>query len=255
VNGDAPRRLAGVVGPSIAAMIVLAVLLGLGKWQLDRKVWKEGLIATLQQRLAAAPAQLPPPERWGGLDPAQGEYRRVQFTAEFVPDQEALVFTSGSAFRPDVAGPGYWVFAPARLVGGGVVVVDRGFVPEGRQDRATRAAGEVAGPVEMVGVTRWPESSSWFMPPADPGHNLWFARDPAAIAGAKGWGEVAPFFIELESPVPPGGLPLPGPLKVNLPDDHLQYAMTWFGLAAVVLVSFAFWARSRWQEGSASSTS
>jgi surfeit locus 1 family protein len=242
------RRVAGLMGPGIATLILLALLVGLGKWQLDRKVWKEDLIATLQQRLASSSSALPPPQRWSTLDPAQDEYRRVQFAAELVPDQEALVFTSGSAFRPDVSGSGYWVFAPARLPGGGVVVVDRGFVPEGRQDKATRAAGEVAGRVDMVGVMRWREPQSWFMPQADPAHNLWFVRDPGAIAGAKGWGEVAPFYIELESPAPPGGLPLPGPLKVNLPDDHLQYAMTWFGLAAVVAVSFAFWARTRWQE-------
>ena len=81
----------------------------------------------------------------------------MQFRAAVVPGEEALVFTSGSAFRPDVSGSGYWVFAPARLADGGVVVVDRGFVPEGRQDKATRAAGEVPAEVEMVGVMRWPE--------------------------------------------------------------------------------------------------
>jgi surfeit locus 1 family protein len=242
-------RPAGVVGAGIAALILLAGLISLGVWQLERRVWKEALIATLEQRLATAPSGLPPPQRWGALDPAQDEYRRVAFTAELLPGEEALVFTSGSAFRPDVSGSGYWAFAPARLPGGGLVVVDRGFVPEGRQDKATRTAGAGGGRVDMVGVMRWPEQPSWFMPPADPGHNLWFVRDPNAIARAKDWGEVAPFFIELESPVPPGGLPLPGPLKVNLPDDHLQYAMTWFGLAAVVAVSFAFWLRGRWQEG------
>jgi surfeit locus 1 family protein len=257
VSGGAQprRRIAGLVGPGIAALILLAVLVGLGKWQLDRKVWKEDLIATLEQRLAAAPTALPPPPSWPTLDPAREEYRRVRFAAEVEPDQEALVFTSGSTFRPDVSGSGYWAFAPARLPGGGTVVVDRGFVPEGRQNKATRAAGEVAGRLDMVGVMRWPETQSWFMPQADPAHNLWFVRDPGAIAGAKNWGEVAPFFIELESPVPPGGLPLPGPLQVNLPDDHLQYAMTWFGLAAVLLVSFAVWARGRWREGRASSVS
>jgi surfeit locus 1 family protein len=227
---------------------VLAGLVGLGNWQLERKAWKEGLIDTLRQRLGAAPFELPPPQRWPGLNAADDEYRRVQFAAELLPDEEALVFTSGSAFRPDVSGPGYWVFAPVRLPGGGVVVVDRGFVPEGRQDKATRAAGEAGGRVDMVGVMRWPEATGWFMPQADLGHNLWFVRDPQAIARAKNWGEVAPFFIELESPVPPGGLPAPGPLKVNLPDDHLQYAMTWYGLAAVLVVTFAFWLRSRWQE-------
>jgi cytochrome oxidase assembly protein ShyY1 len=95
-----------VVGPAIAALIVFAGLVGLGFWQLDRKAWKEALIATLGQQLAAAPAELPPPERWPSLDPAADEYRRVRFAAEILPNEEALVYTSGSAFRPDVTGPG-----------------------------------------------------------------------------------------------------------------------------------------------------
>ena len=248
MNGPQARRRAGVVGPGLAALIMLVGLLALGNWQLERKAWKEDLIDTLGQRLAGAPVDLPPPQSWAGLTQAADEFRRVRFAARLVPDEEALVFTSGSAFRPDVSGSGYWVFAPARLADGALIVVDRGFVPEGRQGRATRAAGAVDGVIDMVGVMRWPEDSSWFMPAADPGHNLWFVRDPKAIAQAKNWGMVAPFFIELESPPPPGGLPLPGPLKVNLPDDHLQYAMTWFGLAAVLAVCFAFWLRSRWRE-------
>jgi surfeit locus 1 family protein len=240
-----------VLGPAIAALILLAGLLALGNWQLDRRVWKEGLIATLGQRLAAPPVALPPAQSWASLDQAKDEFRRVRFRAALVPGEEALVFTSGSAFRPDVSGAGYWVFAPARLGDGGMVVVDRGFVPEGRQDKASRAGGEVDGSVEMVGVMRWPEPPAWFMPQPDPGHNLWFVRDPGAIARTKNWGEVAPFFIELESPVPPGGLPFPGPLRIELPNDHLQYAMTWFGLAGVLVVCFVFWLRSRWRETAA----
>ena len=248
-GGPQPRRLpAGVVGPVIAALIVFAGLIALGNWQLERKVWKEGLIDTLGQRLAATPSALPPPEVWPRLAPAADEFRRVRFSAQLLPGEEALVFTSGSAFRPDVTGSGYWVFAPARLAGGGLVVVNRGFVPEGRQDKATRAAGEVGGVLDMVGVMRWPEAPGWFTPQPEPAHKLWFVRDPLAIAQAMHWGEVAPFFIELESPQPPGGLPLPGPLKVELPDDHLQYALTWFGLAGVLAVSFAFWLRTRWRE-------
>jgi surfeit locus 1 family protein len=249
-GGDAsrgPRTSAAV--PAILMLIVLAGLIGLGNWQLDRKVWKEALIAKLTQRLAAAPSELPPPQRWTNLNPAEDEFRRVRFMAEFVPGEEALVFTSGSAFRPDVSGPGYWVFAPARLPGGGLVVVNRGFVPEGRQDPAARAAGEAGAPLDMVGVMRWPESPGWFTPESDPVHNLWFLRDQHLIAGAKNWGEAAPFFIDLEGPQPPGGLPRPGPLQVNLPDNHLQYAMTWYGLAAVLAIAFAFWLRSRWREG------
>ena len=258
MNGRAQPRLspAGVVAPAIAALILFAGLVALGNWQLDRKVWKEALIDTMDQRLAAAPSGLPPPALWSSLTQAQDEYRRVRFSAQFLPDAEALVFTSGSAFRPDVSGPGYWVFAPARLAGGGLVVVNRGFVPEGRREVTTRAAGDVGvAAVDMVGAMRWPEAPNWFTPPAEPAHNLWFVRDPSAMAQAKHWGEVAPFFVELESPPPPGGLPQPGPLRVNLPDDHLQYALTWYGLAAVLAVSFAVWLRGRWREAGAPSGS
>jgi surfeit locus 1 family protein len=79
----------------------------------------------------------------------------------------------------------------------------------------------------------------------DPARNVWFTRDPAGIAAAKGWGEVAPFYIELESPQPPGGLPRAGPLTVNLRNEHLQYAITWYGLALVVAVMFVYWVRGR----------
>jgi surfeit locus 1 family protein len=257
VNGRAqPRRSpAGVVVPAIAALVLFAGLVALGNWQLDRKVWKEALIDTLDRRLAAAPSALPPPELWSGLTPAEDEYRRVRFSGKLLPAAQALVFTSGSAFRPDVSGAGYWVFAPARLAGGGLVAINRGFVPEGRQDVATRVADEAGAVVDMVGVMRWPEAPNWFTPPAEPAHNLWFVRDQLAMAEARHWGEVAPFFIELESPLPPGGLPQPGPLRVNLPDDHLQYALTWYGLAAVVAVSFAVWLRGRWREAGAPSVS
>jgi surfeit locus 1 family protein len=223
----------------------LATFVGLGTWQLQRKAWKEGLIDTLEVRLAAAPVDLPPRARWSTLDPAADEFRRVKFAATVGLEEEALVYASGSAFRPDVTAPGYWVFAPARLPGGGTVVVNRGFVPEGRQDPASRAAGATSGPHEMVGVLRWPEAAGWFAPSHDTARNLWFVRDPLAIAAAKGWTDVAPFFVELESPQPAGGLPQPGPLKVRLRNEHLGYAITWYGLAVVVVVMLAFWLYAR----------
>jgi surfeit locus 1 family protein len=246
MNGSAARTLrSGVLAPSLFALIMVAVLIGLGKWQLDRKVWKEGLIDALTQRLAAMPSELPPLTRWASLDPAADEFRRVRFAAELVPGARALVFTSGSPLRPDVSGPGYWVFALARLRAGGQIVIDRGFVPEGRQDPATLAAGEANGLIDMVGFMRWPEAPRWFTPQPDPAHNLWFLRDHRRMADAKNWGEVAPFYIDLESPQPPGGLPRAGPLEVHLPDDHLQYAITWFALAAAVAITFGFWLRGR----------
>jgi surfeit locus 1 family protein len=231
-------------GLLVPVIIAFALLVGLGIWQIQRKAWKENLIAALTEQLAATPQALPPESAWPSLNQAADEYRRVTFRAEFDNSKEALVFASAAGFRPDVTEPGYWVFTPARLADGGIVEVNRGFVPEGRKDPKSRTEGEISSPVDIVGVMRWPDARHWFTPNDDPTHNLWFSRDPAAIATAKGIvaGSVAPFFVEQETPVPPGGLPQPGKLVVSLPDNHLQYALTWFGLAAVLAGVFVTWA-------------
>jgi len=234
-----PRTWRGLLVPAVLAF---AALIGLGCWQIERKAWKEGLIATLTERLAAPPQVLPPVGAWARLERDRDEYRRVTFTAEFDNGKEALVFAAATGFRPDVSEPGDWVFTPARLVGGGIIMVNRGFVPDNRRDPATRSLGELTGRHEIVGTMRWPDDRHWFTPNDDPAHNLWFTRDPAAIAAAKGIGAVAPFYVEQEAPTPPGGLPQPGRLAISLPDNHLQYALTWFGLAAVLAGVFVSWA-------------
>jgi surfeit locus 1 family protein len=242
------RRRRGLVVPGLFALAGIALLVGLGIWQLERKAWKEALIDAITRRLTAAPAPLPPPERWASLDQARDEFLRVAFRAEFENDREALVYASGAALRADVSGPGYWVFTPARLAGGALVVVNRGFVPDAKSDAASRAAGRIAGPVDIVGAMRWPERPGWFTPAGEPARNLWFARDQLAIAAAKGWGNVAPFYVEQEAPPAPGGLPLPGKLVVNLPNNHLQYALTWFALAVALVGVFGAFARAQWRE-------
>ena len=224
------RARRGLIEPTVFALAGIAILVGLGIWQLDRKVWKENLIATVTARLNGTPQDLPPPATWSKLAAADGEYRRVAFSAEFLPGEEALVYSAGSAFRPDVKEPGYWVFAPARLAGGSVVIVDRGYVPPDRKDPASRPPPP-RGIVDIVGVMRWPETRGLFTPADDPQHNVWYLRDPESMAEAHKWQAAAPFYIEQEAPVPDGGLPKPGKLVVNLPDNHLQYAITWFGLA------------------------
>jgi len=248
VSADAPqaprRRLRTLLGLLVPAAVVFAALIALGTWQLQRKAWKEELIATLTERLAAPPAALPAPSTWPALKRDDTEYRRVAFTATFDDGKEALVYAAASAFRPDVSGPGYWVFTPARLADGGMVMVNRGFVPQDRADPATRPGGHVAGPIAITGTLRWPDARSFFAPSDEPAHNLWFLRDPAAIAAAKGLSDIAPFYVEQETPVPPGGLPQPGKLEVRLRNEHLQYVVTWYGLALVLVVVLAAWARS-----------
>jgi surfeit locus 1 family protein len=244
VNAQAEPRRRGFALFAFFVLAALGVLVALGTWQLERLSWKEGLIAELESKLSAKPTDLPPRERWPQLSAAADEFRRVAFPAEFL-DQEALVYSAGSALRPDASGPGYWVFSPAQLTGGSLVVINRGFVPEGKQDPKTRPQGQPQGVVEVVGAMRWPESRGTFTPNDDPEKNLWFARDPAGMAAAKGWGTIAPFYVDQEAPAAPGGLPKVGPLKASLPNNHLQYAVTWYGLALVTLISALLFLRAR----------
>ena len=127
------------------------------------------------------------------------------------------------------------------------MVVNRGFVPEGRQVRtATRTAGGSGSTI--VGAMRWPEPRQLLLSGRMiPRRDLWFVRDHRAIAAAKGVGRGCAVLVELEAPQPPGGLPRAGALKVSLRNEHLQYAITWYGLAVVVAVMFAFWLRGRRQ--------
>ena len=130
-------------------------------WDLaDSAQGVEGGVDRFADRAARrAPIALPSPATWPSLDPATDEYRRVTFSAEFDHAKEALVFAAASAFRPDVSGPGYWVFTPARLADGSLLIVNRGFVPEGRQDPKSRPDGQISGAVEIVGAMRWPDGA------------------------------------------------------------------------------------------------
>ena len=235
------KRRSTVLDATMFALVGIVILCGLGVWQLDRKMWKEDLIARLNARLSRAPQDLPPRASWPQLHQDGEEFRRVVFPAEFLDGEEALVYTAGSPLRPDVKGPGYWVFAPVRLAGGSIVLVNRGFVPPDHKDPAERSEGTPHGIVDVVGVMRWPEARGTFTPADDPKKNIWFLRDSKSIADIKKWATAAPFYIDQEEPVPAGGWPKPGKLEVQLPDNHLQYAITWFGLALALAGVYVVW--------------
>jgi cytochrome oxidase assembly protein ShyY1 len=242
-------RRRGIAGLGIFTLLTLALLIGLGVWQLQRRVEKHALIAQLTERLAAAPGALPSSAQWSTLTPARDEFRRVRFSATYEQRPDAMVYSSGSAIRDDVSGPGTWAFLPARLPGGETVVINTGFVQNTMQDRGQQdraVARLVTGaPVMLTGYIRFPESPGALTPRESIAKRLWFTRDHLAIAPALGWGRVAPFYIDLESPAPEGGIPKPGPLEVHLKDDHLQYAITWFDLAGAVVIAFGIWLRGQ----------
>jgi cytochrome oxidase assembly protein ShyY1 len=245
----APARRRGVAGFGIFTLVMVAVFVGLGVWQLQRRVEKHVLIAQLTERLAVAPVPLPPPAQWSALTPDHDEFRRVSFTATYESRLDAMVYSSGSSVRDDISGPGTWAFIPARLPTGETVAVNAGFVPNTMQDRnrQDRAVAQLITnkPVMLTGYIRFPVAAGLLLPAVEHAKRLWFTRDHLAMAQALGWDQVAPFYIDLEQPVPPSGIPKPGPLQVHLKDDHLQYAITWFGLAGAVVIALGVWLRGK----------
>ena len=239
-------------GFGVFTIVMVAVFIGLGVWQLQRRNEKHALIAALTERLAEAPGPLPLPAQWRTLSPERDEFRRVRFTATYQAAPDAMVYSSGSAVREDISGPGTWAFLPARLPTGETVVINAGFVQNTMQDRSLQdravprlVTGE---PVTLTGYIRFPETAGLLTPAENLAKRMWFTRDHLAMARSLGWGEVAPFYIDLEQPAPASGIPKPGALEVHLKDDHLQYALTWFALAGVVVIAFAVWLRGQTRE-------
>jgi surfeit locus 1 family protein len=237
----------GTITFFIFTLVMVAAFAGLGIWQLQRRVEKHALIAALTERLATEPGSLPSSSQWRALAPASDEFRRVQLVATYETLPDAMVYSSGSAVREDVSGPGTWAFLPARLPSGETVVINTGFVPNTMQERAREDQAVkplvTGAEVTLTGYLRFPEAAGVLTPAEDTSKRLWFTRDHLAMARALGWGAVAPFYIDLESPVPDSGVPKPGPLTVHLKDDHLQYAITWFALAGAVVIAFGVWLR------------
>jgi len=248
-----PATRRSVAGFGVFTLLMVTLCVGLGLWQLQRRVEKHALIAALTERLAALPGPLPSPAQWSALTPASDEFRRVSFAATYEPRPDAMVYSSGSAVRDDVSGPGTWAFMPARLPDGATVVINAGFVQNTMQDRpqqdraVTRlVTGE---PVTLTGYLRFPETAGALTPPENIAKRLWFTRDHQVMARALGWAEagrpVAPFYVDLEAPAPASGTPKPGPLQVHLKDDHMQYAITWFALACAMVIAFGVWMRGQ----------
>jgi cytochrome oxidase assembly protein ShyY1 len=248
-----PLRQRGVAGFGVFTLLMVALFVGLGVWQLQRRVEKHALIAALTERLAAPPGALPSPAQWNALTPASDEFRRVSFTAAYQPLADAMVYSSGSAVREDISGPGAWAFLPARLPAGETVVINAGFVQNTMQDRRQQDRAikplVTGAAVTLTGYLRFPEAAGMLTPAENAAKRLWFTRDHLAMARTLGWGEVAPFYIDLELPVPASGVPKPGPLEVHLKDDHMQYAITWFGLAGAVIIAFGLWLRAQRRTG------
>lgn len=212
------------------------ILLCLGTWQLERLKWKEGLIAAREAGLHSAPVGLP-----ADLAAARPlEFHPVAVVGEFLHMHELYLHTQSP--RGD---PGFDVVTPLRLADGAVLLVDRGFVPIDRQAPATREAGDVVGQQRITGLLRLPSigKPGTFTPDNDPARNSWFYVDIAAMAKAAGLERALPFYIDADATPNPGGLPQGGQTLPELPNNHLQYAITWYALAVALIAIYIRFAR------------
>lgn len=231
--------------PALITGLSLVVLIGLGGWQWQRRADKSALIATIHERIRLAPQPFPDRATWGTLDGAALAYRPVTLTGTFDHSREAHVFFSLSKPVGGVSGPGYLILTPLMLSDGGSVLVNRGFVPAARKTPDTRKDGQSEGTTTVTGLVRLPEARGAFSAADTPDKNVYFVRDPVAIAKGLGLAAVAPLMVDLQAPLPPGGVPVPSVTQVDIPNNHLQYALTWWSLAAALTVIFVVFARRR----------
>lgn len=238
--------------PTIMVVLALPILVGLGFWQLERLAWKEGLITAITERTKAEPVDVGAFfDGLAGKPLEAGEYTRVTARGRFLHDKELYLYAPSPT-----QGPGFQVVTPFVLAGTErVLLVNRGFVPEGLRDPAARAEGQVASETAVTGLVRAPASKGGFTPDNDAKANLWFWRDfdrmiAAAFADGVMPQKTIPLFIDAEAAAP-GGWPKGGATELKLPNRHLEYALTWFGLAAALAAIYAMYAMGRLRQHTA----
>jgi surfeit locus 1 family protein len=227
-------RFRPLFGPTLWFLLGFAVLAGLGVWQIQRLGEKEALIASIETGMRAAPVPLADVLR----DPASAEYRHVRVSGRFLHESELYLFARGP-----MGAVGVDIVTPLIQADGQTVLVDRGFVPDALRDPKSRAAGQLAGDITLTGVLRRSQLPGMFTPAPNSQTRLWFVRDVPKMAAALGV-TVPPVLIEADATPNPGGWPLGGRTQTDIPNDHLQYAMTWFGLALALLAIYLLYHKS-----------
>lgn len=217
----------------ILAAILFAGFCGLGYWQVERRAWKLDLIERVDARVHGDALAAPARDDWKDVSRARDEYRKVSVTGTYRNDLETQVYTATDY------GAGYWVMTPLMRDDGTIIMINRGFVPTERRAPDTRPDGMVNQEVTVTGLLRINEPVGTFMRDNVPAEERWYSRDVHAMATKRGLNadDVAPYFIDGDGADTPAKLPLGGLTKINFPNNHLTYALTWFGLAVLTLVA------------------
>jgi surfeit locus 1 family protein len=222
--------------PTLFTAPAVLLLLALGFWQVERLFWKQDLIAQRQAAVAASPVAAP-----HSLEEARGmEFHHITDEGVFLHDKEIFLGATSEAGRQ-----GYQVLTPLLEAGGRTVFINRGFIPAELKDSNKRDVGQIAGTVRIQGLLRLPpaEKPAWFLPDNRPDLNYWFWVDLPAMSAADGLDRVAPFYLDADATPNPGGWPKGGVTRLVLPNDHLQYAITWFSLAVALIVIYVLFHR------------
>lgn len=225
---------------AVLSSVFLAAFLGLialGSWQVQRRAWKLDLIQRVEARVHAPPGAAPGPDDWAQVSAARDEYRHVRLDGHYLRGKDSLVQAVTAI------GPGFWLLSPFQTGDGPIVLVNRGFVP-GKREAA--AAADSLSDTQVTGLLRLSEPGGGFLRNNAPQQDRWYSRDVAAIAAARGLQRVAPYFIDADrradSPVAANAepaWPVGGLTVIKFPNNHLVYALTWFGLA--LMVAAAAW--------------
>jgi surfeit locus 1 family protein len=234
-----------LLAPSLTTLIGVAVLVALGVWQLERRAWKQDLIRKIEARAYGALGALPPESEWPAWPREAEEYRRVRVAGRLLYEGEVAVHGLMSGRERGQPLQGFYLLTPLRLRDGAIVIVNRGFVPGELRDPGRRPGSDPEGEVAFTGLVRAPETRGLFMPENDPARNQWFLRSPDDIARTKELTRVAPFLVDADAMPSPAGWPKGGQTRLSMPNDHLQYALTWFGLALTLASVFAGFAWRR----------
>jgi len=223
-------RIRFPVGLTLAAAVGLAILVALGLWQLQRLTWKEALLARIAKLETAAPMPVATALN-GAASPADIDMVRVRLDC---PELSRAAYVELFGLMDGTAGRRLISACPVVSSRYGSVLVDRGFIAEEVSARPGTEGPQ--GPVSVIGVLRVPDSPSIFTPKADPEGRLWFNRDIPALAATLGADQPAPVMLMAETASNPEFSALsPAPIPAAISNRHLEYALTWFGLAAALL--------------------
>jgi surfeit locus 1 family protein len=215
----------------LLGLLGVLVFLGLGIWQLERRVWKLDLIARVDQRIHAPVVDAPGPGAWADINADGYEYRHVRLAGQFQG-----VNTLVQAVTE--LGGGYWVLTPMRDDRGFTILVNRGFIPQERKAEFEQENAALTSPATVDGLLRISEPGGGFLRSNDPAADRWYSRDVAAIAKARGLTDVAPYFVDAGASGP-DGWPRGGLTIVKFRNSHLVYALTWFALAGMLAMALA----------------